>query len=103
LAIGAQALADAAWIAQTRKRLAESARRLDTVLIGSGLAIVGGTTLFRLVQAPAARAVFDHLGRAGILARIFADHPTWLRFGLPGDEQAWQRLQNAMADLRRNA
>jgi cobalamin biosynthetic protein CobC len=100
VAIGAQALADTAWIEQTRKRLAESARRLDTVLSNAGLAIVGGTALFRLAQTPAARALFDHLGRAGILVRIFADNPAWLRFGLPGDAQAWRRLQNAMAEFR---
>ena len=103
LAIGAQALADAAWIEQTRTRLSEAAQRLDAVLIDAGLAIVGGTTLFRLAQAPAAGALFDHLGHAGILVRIFADHPAWLRFGLPGDEQVWQRLQNAMAEFCRNA
>jgi len=103
LAVGARALADAAWIEQTRKRLSESARRLDAVLSNAGLVIVGGTTLFRLAQAPTARALFDHLGRAGILARTFADHPAWLRLGLPGDEQAWQRLQDAMAEFQRNA
>jgi len=99
-AVGAQALADAAWIGQTRKRLSDAARRLDRVLVDAGLAIVGGATLFRLAQTPAARALFDHLGDAGILVRPFADHPAWLRFGLPGDEQAWQRLQNAMAEFR---
>jgi len=103
VAIGIHALADATWIEQTRTRLAEAARRLDRVLAGAGLVVVGGTTLFRLVQTPAARTLFDHLGRAGILVRIFADNPTWLRFGLPADEGTWQRLQTAMAEFPRNA
>jgi len=60
------------------------------------LEIVGGTPLFRLVHAAAASELFDHLGRAGILVRAFADRPQWLRFGLPADEEAWTRLQIAM-------
>jgi len=37
------------------------------------------------------------LGNAGILVRRFAEQPTWLRFGLPGDEAAWRRLETALA------
>jgi len=31
------------------------------------------------------------------LVRSFPEHPSWLRFGLPGTEAAWARLQIAMA------
>jgi cobalamin biosynthesis protein CobC len=96
LAIGAQALADAAWIEKTRRRLAKAAKRLDAVLAGAGLDIVGGTALFRLARMPAAAALFDHLGRAGILVRVFADNASWLRFGLPATAQEWRRLEAAM-------
>jgi cobalamin biosynthetic protein CobC len=96
LAIGTTALADASWIAQTRRRLAAEAGRLDGLLAGAGLAVAGGTPLFRLVRTPAAAELFDRLGRAGIFVRRFAEQPTWLRFGLSGDE-AWQRLATALA------
>ncbi len=96
LAIGAQALADAAWIEKTRRRLAKAAKRLDAVLAGAGLDIVGGTALFRLARMPAAATLFDHLGRAGILVRAFADNASWLRFGLPATAQEWRRLEAAM-------
>jgi cobalamin biosynthetic protein CobC len=99
LAIGAQALTDQAWIAATRHRLAEAADRLDAILTGAHLDIVGGTTLFRLAHGRAASELFGHLGRAGIFVRRFADHPAWLRFGLPAAEQDWQRLQNAMSNF----
>ncbi len=101
LAVGTQALADRAWIATTRRRLAQAAARLDAILTGSGLDSVGGTTLFRLVRTSAAGELFHHLGRAGILTRVFPEHATWLRFGLPATEQHWRRLQIAMADFRR--
>jgi cobalamin biosynthetic protein CobC len=102
LSVGAQALADAAWIEKTRARLAKAAKRLDDILTGSGLELVGGTTLFRLARTPAASELFDHLGRAGILVRVFSGNAEWLRFGPPGNEQSWRRLQNAMAAFRRS-
>jgi cobalamin biosynthetic protein CobC len=97
LAIGATALADRAWIEETRNRLIAAADRLKGILLSTGIEIVGGTALFQLVRAPAASGLFHHLGRAGILVRSFPEHPSWLRFGLPGAEAAWMRLQTAMA------
>ena len=51
--------------------LAKASARLDEILAGLALTVVGGTSLFRLVQTPAAPALFHHLGRAGILVRAF--------------------------------
>jgi cobalamin biosynthesis protein CobC len=102
LAIGTAALADTAWIEVTRHRLVEATGRLDGILIGAGLGIPGGTALFRLVRTPAAPALFHHLGRAGILVRKFPDNTTWLRFGLPANEEEWQRLQIAMDAFHNN-
>jgi cobalamin biosynthetic protein CobC len=99
LAIGATALADAAWIAQTHKRLDLATQRLDWLLAAAGLDLVGGTSLFRLVRTPAAPELFGRLGRAGLFVRRFADQPEWLRFGLPGDEMAWQRLAQVLTSF----
>jgi len=98
LAVGTKALADTTWIEQTRRELAQQAQKLDAVLTraGAGLDIVGGTSLFRLARAAAAPALFEKLGRAGILVRRFPDHADWLRFGLPADAQAWRRLAAAL-------
>ena len=98
LAIGAKALADTAWIDAAR-RASKASAQLDAILTHSGLDIVGGTTLFRLVRTPAARELFHHLGRAGILVRGFPEQANWLRFGLPAAE-AWRRLQIALAAFR---
>jgi cobalamin biosynthesis protein CobC len=102
LAIGAKALADAAWIRKTRIRLEGSAKKFDSLLAKSGLDIVGGTNLFRLVRTDAAGELFDHLGRAGILVRRFPEQTSWLRFGLPPNAPAWRRLQIALAGFRRS-
>ena len=64
IAVGTQALADTLWIERTCVRLDKSAQRLDAMLADLALPLVGGTSLFRLVQTPAANALFQHLGEA---------------------------------------
>jgi cobalamin biosynthetic protein CobC len=63
----------------------------------SGLEVIGGTSLFRLVRTRNAAQLFQRLGEAGILVRRFAEYPGWIRFGLPGREADWQRLAAALA------
>jgi cobalamin biosynthetic protein CobC len=67
------------------------------MLAAGKLDLVGGTSLFRLVRSEAAAALFARLGAAGLLVRRFEEQPTWLRFGLPGEEAAWRRLAAALA------
>ena len=100
IAVGEIALADAPWRLAMRATLAREAQRLDDVLTRAELDIVGGTSLFRLVRTPAADELFHHLGRAGIFVRRFAEQPSWLRLGLPSDEDAWARLRAALAGGR---
>jgi len=97
LAIGAEALADTAWRTATRASLEVAAGRLDALLRGAGLEIVGGTSLFRLVGTEEAVKLFEHLGQNGVLVRRFSREPLWLRFGLPGSEPEWQRVADALA------
>jgi cobalamin biosynthesis protein CobC len=96
IAIGIRALADSDWLEATRARLGGDAARLDALLHDAGWRIIGGTRLFRLAAHAGARAAFDRLLVAGILARPFADAPDRLRFGIPGDENAWGRLAAAL-------
>ena len=96
-AIGRSAIADHQWIATTRQRLQGEAAALDALLAGAGLSVIGGTPLFRLVNASRAWALYEHLGQRGILVRPFAAAPRWLRFGLPPGEAARQRLGAALA------
>ena len=96
IAIGVQALADSDWLEETRARLGKERARLDALLRGTEWRIIGGTRLFRLAAHADARAAFERLLAAGILARPFADAPDWLRFGIPGDEHAWERLATAL-------
>lgn len=95
IAIGRAALLDREWLAATRNRLTLQGRQLDRVLIEAGLRGLGGTRLFRLTDTPDAWAVHHRLAQRGIAVRRFAEHPTWLRFGQPGDGMA--RLRDALS------
>lgn len=96
LAIGAAALRDRHWIAETRGRLERDAAALDRVLSGAGLVPLGGTSLFRLVRHADARQVHERLAQAHIWCRRFEDRPDLLRFGLPPDAAGLARLADAL-------
>jgi cobalamin biosynthetic protein CobC len=96
LAAGAVALADVAWLEQSKTLLEHSARRLDSLLASAGFAIVGGASLFRLAEHDDAAIWFERLCRAGILTRRFAQRDNWLRFGLPAEPRDWERLALAL-------
>ncbi|WP_439572954.1 threonine-phosphate decarboxylase CobD [Phreatobacter sp.] len=97
LAIGTAALADAAWAAAMRQRLAREATRLDRLLAGAGFARPGGTPLFRLAHHPRAQDWHLALARSGLWTRRFDHDHEVLRFGLPGRRAHWQRLSAALA------
>jgi cobalamin biosynthetic protein CobC len=96
LAIGARAYRDAAWIAQTRTRLRAKAAALDACLAAAGYRAAGASPLFRLIDTPDAAALFAYLARQHILTRPFAEHPGWLRVGLPPSAVALERLSQAL-------
>lgn len=98
IAIGTAAYCDRDWSMQTRERLRASAETLDAMLRNHGYSPQGHCPLFRLVPTPDARALFERLAQSAILTRPFADRTDWLRFGLPSDSTALDRLDKALDD-----
>ncbi len=92
------ALLDHAWQAATSRRLQSDAARLAQLLRSAGLAPAGGCDLFQWVKTDQADRIHRQLAQAGILTRYFAE-PQSLRFGLPGGEAAWVRLEAALETL----
>ncbi len=96
LRIGKAALSDPDWLSETISRLLFDQPRLDAVLEAAGLTVLGGTPLFRLARHVEAAKLAERLGRHGIHVRSFPSQPQWLRFGMPGDAVAWDRLSAAL-------
>ena len=95
IAIGRRALRDRAWLVATRDRLTIESGQLDRALTRTGFRVLGGTRLFRLVETHEAPDTYDRLASRGIAVRRFEDHPTWLRFGQPGE--GMDRLREALS------
>ena len=100
LEYGLKALADLDWQSGMRAWLLQKAARLDSLLAKHGIVVKGGTPLFRFVEHDDASAIFDRLGRDGILVRRFDRLPNCVRFGLPADETAMARLDEALTAWR---
>ncbi|MEK9671023.1 MAG: threonine-phosphate decarboxylase CobD [Rhodospirillaceae bacterium] len=96
LAVRRAAFADAAWAAEARRRLAGDRAQLESMIAGAGLDIAGSTDLFVLGAGSRAPLVWEALARSDILVRRFIDRPDYLRFGLPGPEDEWRRLADAL-------
>lgn len=98
-AVAMRALADRGWQEQARVKLARSSRRLAELLGWQGLPVASGTALFQWLPLADAEFWQDALARRGILVRRFSE-PSGLRFGLPGPEPAWRRLELALVGIR---
>lgn len=93
-----QALADRDWQQGNRRYLAAAGERLADVLTRRRLPPASGCGLFQWVRAPDAARLQDCLARRGILTRLFTELPS-LRFGLPGTEADWERLEAALTEV----
>jgi len=96
--IAIAALQDRDWHARTRMGLQQQSQRLACLLTDKGLPPTNGTALFQWVETAAAESIHQQFARQAILTRLFTQ-PSSLRFGLPADEQQWQRLEMALNSL----
>lgn len=94
-AVARSLLADGAGQRRQRQRLQADGARLAALLRDCGLPPSGGTALFQFCCTRRAVACYESLARSGILVRLFPALDS-LRFGLPADEAAWQRLELAL-------
>jgi len=90
-------LGDTAWQSAQREKCRAGSARLAALLTAHGLAPGGGTALFQYVPCAEAHAVQDFLARRAILVRALTAPPA-LRFGLPGTEDEWARLGQALLE-----
>ncbi|MGH8550665.1 MAG: threonine-phosphate decarboxylase CobD [Methylococcales bacterium] len=100
--VATAALRDRAWQYAMRDSLLHDSIRLRSLLARHGLAPDGGSALFQWLATQRAGCLHEDLARRAILSRLFTN-PPGLRFGLPGTEAGWERLDTALADFNRLA
>ncbi len=96
-ALGIEALGPARRKVREQRagQLQAAGARLAALLGAHGLEPDGGTALFQWRRTADAARLHDFLARHAILVRRFAE-PASLRFGLPKDEDGWQRLAQVL-------
>lgn len=78
-----------------RQRLVRDGQRLADLLREHDLPPTGGCALFQWIACERAALLHEFLACNGILTRLF-ERPASIRFGLPPDEEGWQRLDRAL-------
>ena len=59
----------------------------------------GGTPLFRFTINNHAFGIFKYLGQSGVFVRHFPGNPLWLRFGIPGNDSEFQKLEQTLQKM----
>ena len=88
------ALQDTAWQSRMRPYLCAAGERLHQLL--APLGEVKSTALFAALTTPHSNELHEYLASQGILTRRFEQQPL-IRFGLPSNEEAWQRLASTLS------
>lgn len=94
------ALADIVWHAQARTRLLACSARLAQLLTKHDIAPTAGCAFFQWWRNDRAGDMHRALAVQGMLTRLF-ERPHSLRFGLPEDDAAFERLDAALARCAR--
>lgn len=100
--VGQVCLRDTLGHARQRLRSEEASQRLAQLLERHGFEPQGGCALFQWLTTSHAEQLHEFMARRGILLRIFT-HNSSLRFGLPGDEADWLRLEQAFEAYSKEA
>lgn len=95
--VATQALQDQAWQETTRQHLQASSQRLLQLLYPLVEAPPASTPLFVTLDLKQPLPLYNFLKARGILVRRFS-HSTLLRFGLPGSEAGWNKLEAALKE-----
>ena len=93
--LGQVCLRDSAGHTYQRQRCEDASQRLFRLLEQYGLRAQGGCALFQWLISDHAEQLHEFMAQRGILLRLFV-HDSSLRFGLPGTDADWLRLEQAL-------
>lgn len=95
--IAIAALRDRGWQQATHARLARDGARMRALLADHGVD-ARGTPLFHWWAAPHAEDFHQHMAQRAIWVRLFTGAARGIRVGVPRNESAWLRLEQALRE-----
>jgi cobalamin biosynthetic protein CobC len=95
--IAIAALRDHGWQQAAHACLARDGARMRALLANHGID-AHGTPLFHWWAVPRAEDFHQHMARRAIWVRLFPDAARGIRVGLPGNESAWPRIEQALRE-----
>jgi L-threonine-O-3-phosphate decarboxylase len=93
-----QALADRDWQQHAREQLQQASAQLAAILHRHGIVPTAGCAFFQWCRHERAADWHRALAQRGIFTRLF-DTPASLRFGLPGNDADFARLDRALGEV----
>lgn len=99
--LGARALNDAGWIMSMKQTLHGDCAAMRKILNGNGLTDLMGTDLFQTARTARAQAIHESLASAHVWTRVFDTWPDHIRFGIPGTDAGFDRLNAALQKVSR--
>jgi cobalamin biosynthesis protein CobC len=99
LMLAEKAYGDAPAIAQIKADLKARRARLEAIFAKVEMQVLGGTDLFVLARHFQATWIHKALCEKHILVRKFTYQADWLRFGMPGDDVGFERLETALSEI----
>lgn len=101
--IAIAALRDHGWQQATQAHLARDGARMRALLAEHGMtsgADAHGTPLFHWWAEPRAEAFHEHMAWRAIWVRLFPGAARGIRVGLPDNETAWTRIEQALREWK---
>lgn len=99
--LGARALDDASWISSMKQTLSDDCATVRKILDDNRLNDLMGTDLFQTARTPGAKVIHESLASAHIWTRVFDTWPDHIRFGIPGTDAGFDRLDAALRKVAR--
>ena len=96
--IGKRVLVDQNWAEATRAVLKQQSGQHQAVFKQHGLKLIGGMSLFHLIELSDARTLQHELAKRGIWSRVFDHHQSWMRLGLCQSHADLARLSAALTE-----
>ena len=100
LFIARAALENKRWAENNIKNLDHHATKFDNILVKNDIKIIGGTSLFRLIETPNAEKLKTHFAKNHVLIRTFSYSNKIARIGIPNSNHRRFQIKTILSEFK---